>query len=206
MLKLDHLAVSCGSLGEGREAVEAALGVTMQAGGKHAQFGTENMLLGLEAGIYLEVIAIDPFATPLQVPRWFDLDCFSGPPRLSNWICATDDMGAAIAAAPNGIGEPVALQRGDLAWTMAVAKDGKVPYGGAFPALIKWGGDGRNPARRLMSSNCALKRLVLGHPEPEALQVALAGMVSDPRVVIESSREVRLIAEISTPYGVKTLL
>lgn len=205
MLKFDHLAVSCGALDEGREAVEAALGVVMQSGGKHPHFGTENMLLRLDDGLYLEVIAIDPFATPIQQPRWFDLDGFSGPPRLSNWICASDDLAGAIAAAPAGIGTPVPLSRGNLAWTMAVPETGKLPFGGAFPALIEWGGDGRNPSHRLMPSNCALKRLVLGHPEPEALQAALSGLISDARIVIEQSAEPQLLAEISTPYGMRTL-
>jgi len=205
MLKLDHLAVSCGVLEEGREAVEAALGVPLQAGGKHPHFGTENLLMRLDDGIYLEVIAIDPLVTPVQQPRWFDLDAFSGAPSLTNWICATDDLEAAIAAAPKGCGTPVALRRGNLEWAMAVPADGKLPFGGGFPAMIEWGGDGRNPSHRLTPTNCALSRLVIGHPEAGALRQALGGMIRDDRIVIEFAAAPQLVAEISTPSGIRAL-
>lgn len=38
------------------------------------QFGTHNRCLGMEDGIYLEVIAVDPEAPPPSRPRWFGLD------------------------------------------------------------------------------------------------------------------------------------
>ena len=122
MLTFDHLAVAATSLPEGRRAVEEALGVRLQTGGQHAHFGTHNLLLGLEDGLYLEVIAVDPRAAPPRQPRWFNLDRFQGTPRLGNWICRTDDLTAARAALP-GIGEPVSLARGDLRWRMAVPDD-----------------------------------------------------------------------------------
>ena len=56
-------------------------------------FGTHNLLLGLDDGLYLEVISIDPGAPQPAFPRWFDLDRFSGVPRISNWICRTDALG-----------------------------------------------------------------------------------------------------------------
>lgn len=40
----------------------------------HPQFGTHNRCLGMEDGIYLEVIAVDPEAPPPSRPRWFGLD------------------------------------------------------------------------------------------------------------------------------------
>ena len=59
---------------------------------------THNRLLGL-GDLYLEVIAADPSAPRPAWPRWFDLDRFTGAPRLTNWICACDDLEAAVAAA-----------------------------------------------------------------------------------------------------------
>lgn len=78
MLELDHLAVAAETLEDGREAVETALGVRLQPGGQHPHFGTHNMLLGLEDGLYLEVISIDPAAPKPGYARWFDLDRFEG--------------------------------------------------------------------------------------------------------------------------------
>ena len=105
-LELDHLVVSAEHLQEGVDWVEAQLGVTMAPGGKHAAMGTHNRLLGL-GEVYLEVIAADPDAPPPAHPRWFGLDAFRGPPRLTNWVVRVSDMDAGLALAPEGCGAPM---------------------------------------------------------------------------------------------------
>ncbi|MBA85319.1 VOC family protein [Thalassobius sp. S69A] len=97
MLELDHLAVAARTLDEGRAYVERALGLRVQPGGRHGRYGTHNLLAGLEDGLYLEVIAIDPQAVRPRDPRWFRLDEFSGAPCLHNWICRTGDMAAHLS-------------------------------------------------------------------------------------------------------------
>ncbi|HSG57526.1 MAG TPA: VOC family protein [Paracoccaceae bacterium] len=203
MLTLDHLAVAAATLEDGRIAVEDALGVALQTGGQHAHFGTHNLLLGLEDGLYLEVIAVDPAAGDPGRARWFDLDRFAGAPRLANWICRCEDLEAALAAAPEGSGAPVAFSRGDLRWRMAVAADGRVPFDGAFPALIEW--QGAHPAARLAPSGCRLRRLVIAHPEAAALRAALAPVLNDARVVVEPGPHMAMMAEFDTPTGVRVL-
>jgi Glyoxalase-like domain len=137
-MRPDHLAVAAGSLAEGVAAVEAALGMTLEGGGQHLAMGTHNRLLGL-GDVYLEVIAVDPSLPGPGRPRWFDLDRFLGPPRLTNWIAACDDLAAALADAPDGTGVPMDFARGDLRWQMAVPEDGVLPFGGAHPAPIRQG-------------------------------------------------------------------
>lgn len=202
MLELDHIAISAPSLEAGRSAVEAALGVPLQAGGQHAHFGTHNLLLGLEDGLYLEVIAIDPDAPPPAFPRWFGLDRFSGPPRLTNWICRAADLAGAVSRIPQA-GQPVALSRGDLRWQMAVPSDGWLPYDNCFPALIEWQ-CAEHPAQRLEPSGCRLQRLVVRHPEARALKTALGAHLLDPRIDFETD-EAGLMAEIATPDGMMVL-
>ena len=146
-LILDHLAVSALTLDEGVAVVEAALGVALAGGGQNPHMATHNRLLGL-GDAYLEVIAADPAAPAPVWPRWFDLDRFTGPPRLTNWIAACDDLEAALAASPDGTGTPVDLARGDYRWRMAVPADGQLPFDGCFPALIQWQG-ALHPARAL---------------------------------------------------------
>lgn len=203
MLELDHLAVAAETLEAGRAHVEAALGVALQAGGQHAHFGTHNLLLGLEDGLYLEVIAVDPAAPTPAVARWFDLDRFRGGPRLGTWICRCADLEAALALSPASAGAPVDLARGDLRWRMAVAADGRMPFGGAFPALIQW--QGAHPAARLAPSGCRLRRLIVQHPEAAALRAALGPVMSDPRLQIEAGSTMALLAEIETPSGLRVL-
>jgi Glyoxalase-like domain len=202
LLRLDHLAVSCTRLGEGVAAMEALLGVPMAAGGQHAHMATHNRLLNL-GDLYLEVIAVDPTAPAPAWPRWFDLDRFSGTPRLTNWVAACDDLGAAIAASPAGVGQPLALSRGDYRWQMAVPGDGCLPFDGCFPALIQWEG-AAHPAPRLPDMGLRLIRLILRHPDAAGLRAMLAGRIADARLVIEPGAA-GLEAHIQTPQGLRKL-
>lgn len=201
-MRLDHLAVAAESLEAGRAAVEERLGLQLEAGGRHAHFGTHNLLLGLEDGLYLEVIARDPEAPAPGYPRWFDLDRFAGAPRLQTWICAVDDLDAALAR-HGGAGAAVALSRGDLRWRMAVPETGVLPWDNRFPALIEWQGTA-HPAQRLTASGARLERLVVSHPEAATLQAELAPVLQDARVVFVPGASA-LLAEIATPHGKRVL-
>ncbi|MBW3242985.1 VOC family protein [Epibacterium sp. DP7N7-1] len=199
-MELDHFAIAANTLAEATAHVEEALGVPLQPGGEHAVFGTHNRLLGLADGLYLEAIAIDPEATPERQPRWFDLDRFEGAARITNWICRSSDMDSTLAALPVDAGAPVSLTRGDLSWQMAVPKSGILPYDNIFPALIQW--QGPHPAPRLTQQGCSLRRLVVSHPEAQALAELLP--LDDARVVFEPG-PAALQAEIDTPHGLRHL-
>jgi hypothetical protein len=202
MLRLDHLAISAARLDDGVATVERLLGVPMAGGGKHAAMGTHNRLLGL-GDLYLEVIAVDPEAPGPDRPRWFDLDRFAGPPRLTNWVVACDDLTGALAAGPPGWGVPMSLARGDYRWQMAVPDDGKLPFDNAFPALIRWEG-ALHPAPALPDRGLRLQRLEVIHPKADGLRAALVGL-DDPRVVILDGPAPALRAVIDTPDGARTL-
>ena len=200
-VQLDHLAVVAGSLAEGVAWVEAALGVTLAPGGEHPAMGTHNRLLSLGPGEYLEVIAVNRQAPAPGRARWFDLDRFSGPPRLANWVVRVDDLDAALALAPLGAGVPMALSRGDLAWTMAVPGNGRLPYDGCFPALIQWHGL-LHPAQRLPDAGVRLRTLRLTHPAADGLAACLA--MPDARITAVPG-PIGLRAEFSTPNGPRLL-
>jgi hypothetical protein len=199
MITLDHIAVAGETLVAATAHVEAALDATMQRGGEHGVFHTHNMLLGLEDGLYLEAIAINPGAPAPSRARWFDLDRFSGPPRLTNWICRCDDLEATLAALPEGFGDPVDLHRGDLRWRMAVPHSGVLPFDNCAPALIQWM-DGAHPAPRLTQTGCTLDGLEIRHPQADALAGLLAPLLDDARVVFTTGAA-RLVARIATPHG-----
>jgi hypothetical protein len=203
MLRIDHLAVVAGRLDDGVAAVERLLGVPMAGGGKHPLMGTHNRLLGL-GDLYLEVIAIDPEAADPGRPRWFDMDRFTGLPRLTNWVAGCDDLAAEVALGPQGIGQPIALARGDYRWQMAVPNDGRLPFEGAFPALIQWEGTA-HPAPALPDHGLRLQRLEIGHPQAAELQRVLTGRFEDARVVITSALKFTLRATIDTPAGRRVL-
>jgi hypothetical protein len=204
MLVLDHIAVAAETLAEGAAHVEAALGVELSDIGLHDRMGTHNRLLGLGPGVYLEVIAVNPDAAPPAQARWFDLDNFTGRPRLTNWIVRTNDLAGTLAGAPAGMGVPISFARGPYLWQMGVPPDGKLPFDGAAPALIEWE-SALHPAERLPDRGCRLAGLTVEHPEAEALLAAFPplGQVEGVRIATGPVR--RLWAEIDTPAGRKFL-
>jgi hypothetical protein len=202
VMEIDHLAVAGATLEAAAAHVEAALGVTLAEGGRHARFGTWNRLLSLGEVEYLEAIAVDPQAAPPGVPRWFGLDALRGGPRLQAWIARVGELDAAIDALPEA-GRAVALERGDLRWRMAVPEAAALPWDGVFPALIEWQGPA-HPAPRLPEAGCRLAALEVRHPQAEALQARLAPHLSDPRVRFAEGAA-GLSAEIDTPAGLRRL-
>ena len=177
---IDHLVVVARSLDEGAKWVEARLGAPLAEGGRHEFMGTHNRLLSLGSDVYLEVMAIDPEASPPPRPRWFGLDSRSTReiiargPALIHWAERTDDIEAAAAASDVPL-DVLAFNRGPFSWRMALTRDGSLPGGGARPTWIQW--DSAHPAASLPDSG---RRLVdLGAPDGEA--------------------------RISTPSGVRTL-
>jgi len=198
-IELDHVAIAGETLGAAQAHVEDALGVHMQPGGAHEVFHTHNMLLGLEDGLYLEAIAINPDAPNPDRPRWFDLDRFQGPPRLTNWICRTDALNTVLSHTDAELGEPVALRRGDLRWRMAVPQSGILPFDNCAPALIQW--DTRpHPAALLAPSGVRLRRLTLTHHDPDGLRALLAPVLDDDRISVEPGGP-GLHAAFDTPNG-----
>lgn len=200
---LDHLVVGAQTLAEAQAHIEDSLGVAMQSGGQHAVFHTHNALLGLEDGLYLEAIAPDPARPAPLRPRWYDLDRFEGPARLSNWAAATRDMDAVLPDMPEGCGAPVEVQRGTLSWRMAVSELGTTPFDNLWPALIEWPPD-VHPAAALTPSGLRLRRITLRHPEGEALGAALGAHMTDDRFRFESGA-IAMEAEFVGPQGPCTL-
>ncbi len=203
-LELDHLAIVCRSMEEGVASVERALGARMSKGGKHAALGTHNALLSLGPDVYLEVISVDPAASPPDRNRWFDLDNQAGPPLLANWVCRTDDLAAALDAAPEGTGTPMSLARGDLAWRMAVDETGKLPFAGAMPALIQWDTDA-HPCKTLPDVGLRLLALDVFHPQAAGLVEVFPALKTLGSVTIRHGPGKRLVARISTPDGTRVL-
>ncbi|MEO1080189.1 MAG: VOC family protein [Pseudomonadota bacterium] len=188
------------TLEEGVAFVEERLRVRLEPGGRHEAMGTHNRLLSLGEDLYLEVIAVDPEAASPLHKRWFNLDRFSGPPRLSNWVARCEHLDEALRRAPAGSGEPMSLERGPLRWEMAVPEDGLLPFDGCFPALIAWAGNA-HPARRLHDRGCRLHSLELLHPRVEELQLAMKSLIDDPRIEITSGPAPVLRAHLLTPTG-----
>ncbi|MBU2358524.1 MAG: VOC family protein, partial [Alphaproteobacteria bacterium] len=130
------------------------------------------------------------------------LDTFTGPMRPANWICRTDDLDSAIAAAPVAPGPAVPLTRGDLHWQITVPADGHLPLDGAMPTLIQWAKNAQHPTEKLAESGCRLIQWQVSHPQAALLQDGLA--LHDPRVTFTTGAA-GFTATLDTPNGRVTL-
>lgn len=203
MFELDHIAVAGETLAEAVAHSEAALAVPLLAGGQHLHFATHNQLLGLEGDLYFEAIAVDPSQPRPPFARWFGLDTFRGAARLDKWILRCADIAAAQAAFPEA-GEPVHLTRGALSWTMLVPRDGQLPFGGQFPAIIHWHTD-TPPGQTLPKADLRLTELVIAGPDAEALRDRLIPAFADDRVRFATADTRAMTAVFEAPDGTRVL-
>ena len=203
MFELDHIAVAGETLDEAVRHSEEALGLPLGMGGQHAHYATHNRLLGLEQDLYFEAIAPDPSQPKPDHPRWFGLDEFDGPAQLDKWILRCPDIDAAQRMFPEA-GEPVHLSRGDLSWTMLVPPDGRLPYGGQFPAIIQWHTD-TPPGMTLPSAGLRLEALTICGPDVDDLRTRLAPVFDDDRVVYRTMPERMMQAVFLTTSGRRIL-
>ena len=202
---IDHLTVTAPSLAAGLAYVEAALGVRAQPGGAHPRMGTHNCLLKLGPALFLEIIAVDPAAPAPARPRWFGLDRLQADcaPRLATWVVRTDDIRAAVLAAPPALGAVEPMERGSLHWLITIPANGELPLDGILPTLIEWG-DQRHPAHNLAESGCTLRALEAWHPEPQPIARFLAALGLADAVQLRASPQAGLRAHIDTPAGPRT--
>ncbi len=202
MTQLDHIVIAAQTLEQGLEYVQTTLAVELPpAGGKHPLMGTHNRLLNLGRGAYLEIIAIDPAASPPPHPRWFELDRFTGVPRLLTWVARTDDLERFV---PLELGTVNKASRGDLEWLIAIPKDGRLHLGGTVPYLIQWGSG--HPTDTLPDTGCYLIELVLLHPQPELVRSILQKLNLDLSPLrLERAEQPELMAFIRTPGGLRLL-
>lgn len=196
-LVLDHLVVAAATLDQGVAWCESVLGITPAAGGAHALFGTHNRLLKLAGApdAYLEIIAIDPAATPgraAPLRRWFDLDDAGlqqslqrHGPQLVHWVARVPDIQHAVGAlAGAGLDRGPVLEasrptpQGLLSWKITVRDDGQRLAGGALPTVIQWGD--RHPAHSLPHSGVSLQGLRIGGPSGAAVLAALQSLEPNP--------------------------
>ena len=194
MSALDHLVVAASDLDQGARWVKELLGVALEPGGRHTDFGTHNRLLSLGPDSYLEVIAIDPDAPDPGRPRWFELDT----PAMDSRLARGPALVHWVVRAPSLAGERdvIELRRGSNAWALTVPPDGRMPLGGLAPSRILWRTP--PPPTLLPDRGLRLDRLTISTRDVAALR-ALIGKVTGPVTIIEG--DPGLVATFRTQHG-----
>ena len=179
MLKssLDHLVVAIRSLPEGIAEFERLTGITAGVGGSHPDRGTENALVSLGPGRYLEIMA--PQAGARLAGRDEAMHGLEHL-RIIDWAVSVSDVDAAIAVVrraglatrPPRPGSRVTPSGEVLQWTVFGLADRSLP---AAPFFIHWE-PGTNHPSTTAPGGCTLAQLTILDPSPERLTGVLAAL------------------------------
>jgi len=204
--RLDHLIVVAPSLESGIAEIEERLGVRPSTGGRHEGRGTQNALLSLGDGQYLELLAPDPEQS-LPAERRFLRVSERTPFHLATWAAKASNLdevrrGAETARVP--LGEPRAggRRREDgtvLAWRSLGADEPRLS--GLIPFFIDWG-DTPHPSSAA-AQGCTLRALRAQHPDAEGVRAALHALGLE--LEVSAGEKPGLIASIECPRGVVEL-
>jgi hypothetical protein len=206
--RVDHVIVAVDSMERGIELLRRATGVTVTRGGAHPGRGTQNALLNLDGGRYLELLAPNPEDTSAAA-RAFAVERT----RYFSTFRALTPVGWAIQV-PDAVDERARLLARGLAPTEVspgtrIRPDGQTlrwrafgPWGESFrevrPFVIEWLPGSPHPTDDL-PSGCRLSSFTIATPAPDSLRQLFAGPGWD--VDIRSGAAERLELTIDCPAG-----
>ena len=193
---LDHLIYATPDLDATATALTDALGVAPAPGGNHPGMGTRNLLYGLGAGRYFELIG--PDESQDVAPRWFGIAALTRP-QLAGWAIRTERIDLVVAGARErgyDPGDPVGMSRlgadGEpVTWRLTMPKSTVVPF------LIDWGGTPHPSTRELPVLE--LESFAGEHPDPTAFRETLGALGIG--LTLRRAAQVRLTATLSGPRG-----
>jgi glyoxalase-like protein len=198
---LDHILWAAPDLGAGEKIIENLTDVAPARGGSHPGFGTRNSLMGLDSGIYFEIISPDP-AQDLKGNRGCRIAALVRP-GIMTFAIRSDDLDALSAAARReglSLQGPVAMSRDRpdgvrLEWSILYLEDSR--FGEAIPFVIDWG-ISPHPSESV-PVGCQLRSFAVLHPEADEL-TRLYGALEIP-VPVKRGAYPGFVAELATPNG-----
>jgi len=204
---IDHIVIGSADLCHGTACLEKIMDVKFFKGGKHPLMLTHNNLLKLQEPTYMEVIAIDPETSKAQGEitrkRWFSLDemdtqkTLNVSPTPLCWVVAVDDIEAVKSTCGYDPGVITKVARGELAWLLTIPDDGQLIESGVLPYFIQWP-EASHPSQKMPDSGLKLEKIVLIHPNPDAIKKTLANISIDGPIEVREG-ETELTFQISAP-------
>lgn len=175
--QLDHIVVGIRNLDEGIAQFEQLTGVKAGVGGKHPGRGTENALISLGGGSYLEILApqagatLSPQDEPLRaLARLTILDWAVSVPEVDGAVAALKSAGFTASPAQPGARLTPAGER--LDWTTFGLRGADID---AAPFFIRWSPNTRHPSTTA-PAGCDLDALVVRDPASDKLATAMRAL------------------------------
>ena len=175
--QFDHLVVAIRSLPEGIAEFERLSGIKAAVGGKHPGRGTENALVSLGGGKYLEIIAPQsgaPLSPRDEAMRGLDRL------RIIHWAVGVSDVeeaskvlqGAGFAVQPPQPGSRVTPSGERLEWSTFTLAD---PSLAVAPFFIRWSPSTKHPSMTA-PGGCTVAQLALQDPKSDRVSAALTAL------------------------------
>ena len=204
---IDHFVYAVPDLEASVDWFEEKLGVRPRMGGKHAQEGTQNAILNVGNGCYLEILAIDPGNTAKNADRWMGVDLITKP-RLTRWCLKSSAlvrdsrtlkkydpaMGVIQAGSRRTVSGKV------LSWEMA--RPLPTPEVDIVPFMTDWDRSESHPTDDLPEISTLLD-VTLKHPDPDRVKTLFIDL-SISFSVLEGKRQ-SISIKLLTPQGILTL-
>jgi hypothetical protein len=175
--QLDHLVVAIRNLDEGIAQFETMTGVKAAVGGRHPGRGTENALVALGGGSYMEILAPQKGGTLLP-----EDEPIRGLARLTimDWAVSIPVVDEAIAALQTVGFKTSPLQPGSrltpagerLEWSTFGLSGARIDVA---PFFIHWSANTRHPSTTA-PGGCSLERVLVQDPESARLSAALKAL------------------------------
>ena len=204
---IDHFVYAVPDLDASVDWFEEKLGVRPRMGGKHAQEGTQNAILNVGNGCYLEILAIDPGNTAKNADRWMGVDLITKP-RLTRWCLKSSDlvrdsrtlkkydpaMGVIQAGCRRTVSGKV------LSWEMA--RPLPTPEVDIVPFMTDWDRSESHPTDDLPEISTLLD-VTLKHPDPDRVKTLFIDLSISFSVLQGKGQSISI--KLRAPQGILTL-
>ncbi|HEX6372840.1 MAG TPA: VOC family protein [Longimicrobium sp.] len=197
---MDHLILGIGDLERGIEQFESRTGVRPVFGGVHPGRGTQNALVSLGEGQYLEILAPDPRQTA-DAPMQQGLRTLESLTPIG-WAAAAQGLegvqarltAATILTTPIRPGSRARPDGTLLEWsTLSLAESQSV----TLPFFIRWADMSVHPSRTT-PAGCTLASLRLQDPAPERVRAVLGSLPLGVRVEVGAEPGLSFILDCPT--------
>jgi glyoxalase-like protein len=200
--RLDHLVIGAPDLAGGMARFRALTGVEPTPGGRHPDFGTENALVSLGPGLYLEIIAPvagkEPrasFADLSQLKHLEDLTPIAWAVAVADATrLAADLRGCGIAVNGPFAGSRLTPDGGRLEWSLVTLAEERP----GWPFFLAWSAGAPHPSSTAAGGG-SLVSLTLESPRAESLRADLARFALP--VAIAGAAQPGLRATLESPRG-----
>lgn len=202
LLQIDHIILAIEDLDRGMQQFEEITGIRPVYGGEHPNGDTQNAIVAIQDGMYLEILApksgLDSIPAFFQgmntlTPVGFALNT-NNIERLHQELqelqFKTDKIQDGARNTPNGA---------RLSWQLLMVSE---PAFFMNPFFIDWSINSQHPSKS-EEINCALSKLQLTSPFGTKLKQLLAACKSEiPLLLVEEGTETNLSIRLRSPEGI----